>query len=229
MHRVTVDKLYQKTLGLSDGLDNDLDKAGPGNRFKVLQKHIRFHILDILVRRKQNMDLKHYILRNHHEGEQLSQRDITSSLKRMVDGLDDNEKLLIIREAFDEVWRILREICVVDNRDRAQSALGELDYVSEREKRNLLDKAIGDDGETVFFERLKTFDHKTIANFIAVFGLSVRQEDEKNNSRSTKEKLSKYRGRQNDKMWANPKIRRKLCMGMERSWRVRKIEALYPE
>jgi hypothetical protein len=229
MRSSPAERLYKKTLSLSDGLANELNLSAPHNCFKVLQKHIRFHVLDILVKRQHNMDLKYYILSSHHEGDQLSQRDIIANIKRIAGGLEDNERLIIIREAFDEVWRILKAMSVFDTRERVKSALSEFDYISEREKRNFLDKAIGDDGENVFLERLRTFDQKTIANFIAVFGLCVRGEDEKNNGKSTKNKLSKHRTDQNHKMWSNTQKRKKLCRGMKRSWRIRKTEALYPE
>ena len=225
MSDITVEDRYSETVSFADGLQEELNNTVKHNRFKVLQKHIRFHVLNLLVQKyaENGMDLKYFLLHNHYEEDQLSQRDITIRLKRIIEGLDDNVKIQLLGQAIDEIWLILKEIHIMDYRDRINSVLQiENDGKSEHEKRALLDKAIGDDFEDIFLERLRSFDQKTIANFVTVFNLPMRSQREKNHGKSCKNKLAKHRKKQNGQMWADPETRLTLCKAMRKAWTTRK-------
>lgn len=232
MSDITVEDRYSKTVSFSKGLERELNDTVHHNRFKVLQKHIRFHVLNLLVQKyaENGMDLKYFILHNHYEEDQLSQRDITMRLKRIIERLDDNVKIQLLKQAIDEIWLILKEIHIIDHRDRIDSVLQtENDGIGEHGKQILLDKAIGDDFEGVFLERLKSFDQKTIANFITVFDLSMRGQSEKNNGKSCKKKLAKHRKKQNGEMWSDPDTRMTLCQAMRDAWATKRNGNAHPE
>lgn len=201
-----VDELYAKTLSFEKGLEKELNDGLPHNRFKILQKHIRFHILDILVQKyaENGADLIYFVLHHHHKGEQLSQRDITQRLKDILEKLDDDQKIRLIKEAAAEVAKILMNIPVT----RKKVAL------TLKAKRTLMDRAMGDDFEEEFLTRLDTFDQKTLSNFISTFELPVRGQDEKNNGRACRKKLASHRTRQNEEMWSDPETRMALCKAM---------------
>ena len=48
MSDITVEDRYLKTVSFSKGLERELNDTVHHNRFKVLQKHIRFHVLNLL-------------------------------------------------------------------------------------------------------------------------------------------------------------------------------------
>jgi len=219
MSEISVEKQYNKTLDLSEGLKRELEETTDHNRFKVLQKHIRYHVLDILVQKyaDNGIDLKWFILHHHHDGEQLSQRDIAKRLKDKLKRLDSSEKIQIIKEAANEIARVLTGISVKQYRQKITLTL--------KDKQKLLDRAMGDDFEEKFLKRLKSFDQKTIANFIATFNLPVRRKNEKNNGAACKKKLSRHRRHNNHKMWTDPEARESMCQAMKDSWGKRKKRA----
>ena len=227
MRRVTAEQHYGKTISLEDGLSYEINIASPHNRFKVLQKHIRFQVLNAIVQHVQSMDLKRYILELHHEGEQLSQRDITEKVKRMVSDMPDEEKLEIIRRVYSEIWRELMEMRIADCRKDLKAVFTSFASISEAEKRVIYNMAIENSNGHDFLDKLKTFDNKTIAEFIRVFQLDVRDVSQKWDGKTTKQKLSKHRTDGNRKMWDDPNTRRHLCTCIKKSWSKRKKPAAH--
>ena len=112
--------LYNDTLEYSEGLERELDASVNHNRFKVLQKHIRFQILNALVKRyaDHGVDLKYFVLYNHHCDKQLSQRDITAKIKGILAGLGEEEKVDLIHEAINAIKDILFASEIKDCRTR---------------------------------------------------------------------------------------------------------------
>ncbi len=177
-----VDDIYAETLSFEKGLQTELNDSYNHNRFKVLQKHIRFQVLNILVQRYSDhgADLKQFVLYHHHDNDELSQRDITALLRNMLKRLDDKEKIQLIEETVQEISTMLMRIAIMQNRGRVSKTLQEDQTPLTREdKRAILERALGDDHEEFFLKRLKTFDQKTLANFIKAFELPMRGEDKK--------------------------------------------------
>ena len=210
-------KFYKQTLSFEEGLKRELNDSVDHNRFKVLQKHIRFHVLNLLVQHygDNGADLKYFALHNHHDDKQLSQRDITDQLKKILKQLDDKKKIQLIKEAVNEVTHQLMHIAIVHKRGQIAKTLQEDQTpLSHKEKQAILEKALGDNFEELFLERLKTFDQKTLANFINTFKLPVRGEDEKGDGKNCKKKLATHRRRQNRKMWSDPEMRKTMRQAM---------------
>ncbi len=215
---------YAETLSPEDGLKNDLNDSCDHNRFKVLQKHIRFEVLNIMVQEyaDQGADLKYFILYHHHDNDQLSQRDITALLKTVVSKLDERKKRRLIKEAVDEIACRLMRIAIIQNRVKVVRTLQGEKPLSQKEKRAILEKALGDDPEEKFLKRLESFDQKTIANFAAVFGLHMRNGEEKGKGKACRKKLARRRREANKKMWSDSETSRALCLAMKEAWVNRK-------
>ena len=213
-----VTELYYDTLDFSKGIERELDDSVNHNRFKVLQKHIRFQILNALVERHgdHGVDLKYFVLYNHHCEQQLSQRDIADELKKILAKLDEKEKIELIHEAINVVIEMLFASHIKDCRTRVDWIL--------REKDEILERALEEDFQKQFLKGMKTFDQKTIANFVASFGLQMRGEDEKGCGKACKKKLSKCRTESNRNIWSDPELSLVMRLGMKRAWKKRRNE-----
>jgi hypothetical protein len=220
-----VDELYAKTLSFEKGLQTELNESYNHNRFKVLQKHIRFQVLNILVQRYSDhgADLKKFILYHHHDNDELGQRDITALLRKILKGLSDEEKIKLIKEAVQEISEMLMRIAIVQNRGRVAKTLQEDQTpLNREEKQAILERALGDDYEKYFLKRLKTFDQKTLANFTKAVELPMRGENEKAQGKACKKKLARHRRKLNEDRWGKPGEKEKQSKAMTDIWEARR-------
>ena len=224
MPEIKIKDHYDQTLSFEEGLKNDLNNSSPHTWPLVLRKHIRFQVFNLFVQNGSAdgaEDLKNYILRNHHAGEQLSQRDITRKLKKLEKDTPEAKKIKIIYKSAQKVSELLRKSFVQDCRKRI--------LLTFDQKYDLMDRAMGDDFEDILLGLIKSFDHKTLAGFIRTFQLTMRGYKERHDGASFKKKQSRNRTRLNRKMWSDPKIKENMRESAKNGWKTRRQNGNAPK
>ncbi len=208
-----VEKLYEETLSFEEALQNTFNRVKSCNWHQILRQFIRYAILDTLINHQSNdqiENLKHFVLLNHHDNGELSQRDIQDKLREMMAQYDEKEKAQFIREGIDRTARALKKVAVEDTRR-------EIALVWDQ-KQKLFDGAVGDEPYDFFLKRLKSFNYRSIRDFATAFNVRLRRKNERHDGASYKNQQSANRTRFNGEMWNDPKKRKKVEKGLKRGW-----------
>ena len=218
----SLQELYGESLPHQQGLAKELNASLPQNRGRIVIKHIRFQIFDLMIRRLGfDSDLTCFLLKHHHFGDECSRRDMTEELRALSLVLSKEDKSEIITQAISNIEIFLSQVRLVNTRTDV--------VANTREKAQIILSAIttaanqaDNDVTRYFIERIASFDVKMIEAYIKSFELPMRDYSQRHSSKGYHDKQSPIVSARNTDHWSKPENKKTMSAAMKQSWRNRR-------